>query len=138
MKNLIVIFSIIFALMLGFYYFVLRPEKYNEGDLYEQIMQRGKIKIGINTDSKPFGFYDKEGQVQGYDADLGRYIAQYLLNNPDNAEFISVTPSNRMLKVSTGEVDIVIATMTITPQRQEIIDFSTIFSPDFRSLSSIL
>ena len=97
MKNLIVIFSIIFALMLGFYYFVLRPEKYNEGDLYEQIMQRGKIKIGINTDSKPFGFYDKEGQVQGYDADLGRYIAQYLLNNPDNAEFISVTPSNRML-----------------------------------------
>ena len=125
MKNLIVIFSIIFALMLGFYYFVLRPEKYNEGDLYEQIMQRGKIKIGINTDSKPFGFYDKEGQVQGYDADLGRYIAQYLLNNPDNAEFISVTPSNRMLKVSTGEVDIVIATMTITPQRQEIIDFST-------------
>lgn len=29
-----------------------------------------------------------------------------------------------MLKVSTGDVDMVIATMTITPQRREIIDFS--------------
>ena len=29
-----------------------------------------------------------------------------------------------MMKVSTGELDLVIATMTITPQREQIIDFS--------------
>ncbi|MBR6126588.1 transporter substrate-binding domain-containing protein [bacterium] len=124
MRGLTTFFSIVFILFVGLYFFVLRPEKYSEDDLYDEIIQRGKIRIGINTDAKPFGFVDSAGVVQGYDADLGRYIAQYILNNPDKVEFISVTPANRMMKVSTGDVDIVIAAMTITPQRKEIIDFS--------------
>ncbi len=124
MKKLVIICSVIFLCLVGFYIFVLRPEKYVENDLYEDILKRDFIRVGINTDSKPFGFIDKDGFVQGYDADLARYIAQYLLSNNSKVEFISVTPANRMLKASTGEVDIVIATMTITPQRKEIIDFS--------------
>ena len=124
MKKLAIIFSIIFLFLLGFYFFVLRPDKYVESDLYEDIMQRGVLKVGINTGAKPFGFIDSNGKVQGYDADLARYIAQYLLNSPNNVEFVSVTPASRMLMASTGEVDIIIATMTITPQREEIIDFS--------------
>lgn len=124
MNRLVTTLSIIFLLMIGFYFFVLKPEKYVEEDLYETIMHRGVLKVGINTDSRPFGFYDEKGNIQGYDADLARYIAQYLLKNPDKVEFISVNPSNRIIKASTGEVDIVIATMTITPQREQIIDFS--------------
>ena len=124
MKNLITIFSIIFAIMLAFYFLILKPEKYEQKDLYDQIMKRGKLIVGINTDSRPFGFYDEKGIVQGYDADLARYIAEYVVKSRNSVEFVSVTPSNRLLKASTGEVDIVIATMTITPQREEIISFS--------------
>jgi len=124
MKNLVVIFSLVFCFLVAFYFFVLKPEKYEEVDLYDRIMTRGSLKVGINTDSKPFGFTDETGNITGYDADLGRYIAQYLVNNPNKVEFIPVTPANRMIKASTEEVDIVIATMTITPQRMEIIDFS--------------
>ena len=124
MKRLITTCSIVFLCMVAFYFLVLKPEKYEQTDLYEDIMQRGYIKVGINMDSKPFGFVDKNGEVQGYDADLARYIAQYLLQSQSRVKFIPVTPSNRMIKVSTGEVDMVIATMTITPQRQEVIDFS--------------
>lgn len=124
MNRLVTILSIIFLLMVGFYFLILKPEKYVETDLYETIMQRGIIKVGIKTDSPPFGFYDEKGEVHGYDADLARYIAQYLLKSPNKIEFIPVNPSNRMIKASTGEVDIVIATMTITPQREQIIDFS--------------
>ena len=102
----------------------MKPEKYVENDLYEEILKRGVIKVGINADSKPFGFFDENWQIQGYDADLARYIAQYILKSSSAVEFHPVTPANRMLKVSTGEVDIAIATMTITPQRSEIIDFS--------------
>ena len=124
MKNLITFFSIIFVCMIIFYFLVMKPEKYADIDIYDDILKKGIIKVGINTDSKPFGFYDEKGNIQGYDADLARYIAQYLLKSPKNLKFIPVTPSNRMIKVSTGEVDIVIATMTITPQRAQIIDFS--------------
>ena len=124
MKKLAIILTLLFLALVGIYFFILKPEKYKEKDLYTKILERGKIKVGINTDSKPFGFFDENWQIQGYDADLARYIAQYILKSPNAVEFFPVTPANRMLKVSTGEVDMVIATVTITPQRKEVIDFS--------------
>ncbi len=98
--------------------------EFEEGDLYREIMNRGVIRVGINMDSKPFGFVDPNGMEAGYDVDLAKYIAQYLLKSPDRVEFVPVTPSNRLIKASTGEVDIVISTVTITPQRQEVVSFS--------------
>jgi len=119
--NLIVIMLILIGI-----YFFLAPKKdeFVENDVYNDIINRGYIKVGINTDSKPFGFYDSKGVVSGYDADLAHYIAQYIVKNPAKVQFIPVTPSTRLIKASTGEVDVVISTVTITPQRQEIVNFS--------------
>lgn len=106
-------------------YALLFPSaEYKQGDKYEEIMARGYLKVGINPNSKPFGYYDENGNIIGYDADLARYIAQYIVKSPNRLEFIPVTPSTRLIKASTGEVDIVISTVTITPQRQEVVDFS--------------
>ena len=124
MRKLGISLVLIFLVLVGVYFAVFRPEKYVEEDLYSKIKERGTIKVGVNMDSRPFAYYDKNGNLQGYDIDLARYIAQYLLHSPNAVEFSSVTSEDRMLKVSTGEVDMVIATLTITPQRQELIDFS--------------
>jgi len=124
MKKLAIILTLLFLALVAFYFLVLKPEKYVQEDAYEQILKRGRLRVGINTDSKPFGFYDKDWKILGYDADLAHYIAQYILKNPDAVDFFPVTPENRMMKVSTGELDLVIATVTITPQREEIINFS--------------
>ena len=124
MKNLAFVLVLIFAVLAGTYFLLFAPEKYQQPDLYDKIMHSGVIKVGINIDSKPYGFIDKNGEISGYDADLARYIAHYIVKSPNAVKFVPVTPANRMLKASTGEVDIVIATMTITPQRQEILDFS--------------
>ena len=107
-------------------HFLLAPKsgEFVEDDLYEAIRARGVLKVGINPDSKPFGFVDANGKYAGYDVDLAHYIAQYIVNSPENVEFIEITPSNRLLKASTGEADIVISTVTITPQREEIVRFS--------------
>ena len=123
-KLYFILFSIIFVILVCFHFLVLTPEKYEESDLYDDIIKRGRIKIGINLESKPFGFRNNKGEIVGFDVDLAKYIAQNILKNSNAIDFIPVTPSDRMLKVSTGEVDIVIATMTITPQRMEIVDFS--------------
>ena len=116
-----------FALLIAIWIcglFMDSTKEFVEGDLYDEILSRGKLKVGINTDSRPFGFYDKNGKIIGYDVDLAQYIAQYILKNPDALEIIPVTPSNRLIKASTGEVDMVISTVTITPQRQEVVSFS--------------
>lgn len=124
MNKLGIILLSIFLFLVAFYLLILKPEKYVENDIYEAIMKNGSIKIGVNTDSRPFAYYDEKGELVGYDIDLSKYIAECLLGTNKKIKFVPVTPSNRLLKISTGEVDIVIATMTITPQRQQIIEFS--------------
>ena len=118
---------LIIAFLFGIWIFGLFTDstaEFVEGDLYDEILSRGKIRIGINISSKPFGFRDNNGNIVGYDVDLAHYITQYLLNNPDLMEIVPVTPSNRLMLASAKDVDIVISSITITPQRQEIVSFS--------------
>ena len=124
MNKLGITLSLIFLCLVAFYFLVLKPEKYSEKNIYETILHNGTIKVGVNTDSRPFAFYNQKGELEGYDIDLAKRIAEYILGSGEKVKFIPVTPSDRLLKISTGEVDIVIATMTITPQRREIIEFS--------------
>ena len=121
--GIFLIVAFLFAIWI-FGLFTDSTAEFAENDLYDEILSRGKIRIGINTSSKPFGFYDNSGKPAGYDVDLARYITQYLLKNPDLMEIVPVTPSNRLMMASAKDVDIVISSITITPQRQEIVDFS--------------
>ena len=119
MKKLGFLFIILFIICTVLYIFFNKPDnEFVENDLYTEIMQRGYIKVGINTNLKPFGYYDENGKITGYDAEL------YILKDSSRVKFIPVTVSNRLIKASGGEVDIVISTVTITPQRQEVVSFS--------------
>ena len=116
---------ILFILLTVLYILFFNPSgEFEENDVYTEIINRGYIKVGINTDSKPFGFCDKDGNIIGYDADLARYVAQYILKDRSKVKFVPVNISNRLIMASTGEVDIVVSAVTITPQRQEVVSFS--------------
>ncbi len=90
----------------------------------DKVLHRGKIIVGVKYDTKPFGYINEKQQLVGYDVDLAKYIAKALLGNENKVEFKQVTPSNRILALNSGQVDMVIATMTITPQRKAVVDFS--------------
>ena len=125
MKKLAVILTLIFFFLVAVHVLLSpKSDEFVEQDLYDAIQAKGKIKVGINFDFKPFGFIDKKGNYAGYDVDLAKYIAQYLVNSPENIEIVPVNLSNRLLKAATGEVDMVVSTITITPQREEIVSFS--------------
>lgn len=125
MKKLGIILTLFFLCLVAIHFFLApKTGEFLEEDLYDSIKARGKIKVGINFNFKPFGFIDKNGKYVGYDVDLAKYIAQYLVNDPENIEIVPVTLSNRLLKASTGEVDMVVSTITITPQREELVSFS--------------
>lgn len=89
------------------------------------ITQRDRLIVGIRNDAPPFGFKDKNGYTVGYDADLARLIAKGILGDEKKVEFVPVTASNRIMKLNSGEVDCLIATMSITTQRQQFLNFST-------------
>ena len=99
-------------------------KKKTVSDDLSRIEQKGKIIVGVRDDASPFGFRDKNGVLVGYDIDLARILAQNILGNSSAVEFVPVTASNRIMKLNSGEIDCLIATMSITNQRQQILDFS--------------
>ncbi len=115
---------VIFAGILILAGFITGCEKKEKKDLLSVIKSRGKIIAGVKYDAKPFGFIDKNEKVSGFDIDLCREIAKRLLGDPNAIEFQQVTSSNRIFSITSGTVDFAAATMTITPGRQKIIDFS--------------
>lgn len=99
------------------------------------VIQRDRLIVGIRNDAPPFGFKDKNGFTIGYDADLAKLIAKGILGDEKKVEFVPVTASNRIMKLNSGEVDCLIATMSITPQRQQFLNFS---SPYYMAGQAIL
>lgn len=99
-------------------------KKTTENDDFANVIKRDKLVVGVRDDAPPFGFKDEKGNLIGYDIDLAKIIAKDILGNENKVEFVPVTASNRIMKLSANEVDFLIATMSITNQRQQILDFS--------------
>lgn len=90
----------------------------------DDITKRGNVIIGIKTDTYPFGFKDKNGKYAGYDIDLANLIGESIFNEKGKVKFVPLTASDRMMKLFSEDVDMVIATMSVTPSRLQIMDFS--------------
>ncbi len=98
--------------------------KDNSQDDLDVITGRGKLIVGVRSDAKPFGYKDITGKLQGYDVDLGKKIAKEIFSTEEAVEFVPVTASNRISMLNTKKVDMLIATMSVTDQRQLVADFS--------------
>ena len=93
-------------------------------NLLDAIIKKDKIVVGTSYDTKPFSYMDADGKVKGFEADFAREIADRLLGDDGKVEFRDIESQDRISAVSSGDVDMVISTMTITFQRKRIIDFS--------------
>jgi ABC-type amino acid transport substrate-binding protein len=90
-----------------------------------QIQAKGTLTCGVKFDVIAFGFRNPtNNEVEGFDADLCREIADALRVEPDFVEAIS---ANRIPFLQEDRVDIVISTMTRTDERLQEIDFSKIY-----------
>jgi aspartate/glutamate/glutamine transport system substrate-binding protein len=99
-------------------------EKNNKVGLYESIIKKDKLIVGVSFDSKPFAFKDSDGQIKGIEVDLAKEITKRMLGSEKKVVFKNVTPQDRMKLAISGDVDIVISTMTITSERNKVVNFS--------------
>jgi putative glutamine transport system substrate-binding protein len=98
------------------------------GSTLAAIKQRGVLKIGVKYDSPPFGSLDpKTNQVVGFDIDVGRALAKQILGDASKVQWVQVTSANRIPLLQNGDIDMFIATATITPARLQQIDFSNVY-----------
>ena len=87
-----------------------------------QIQEAGEINLGVKFDVPPFGFNNPQsGEVEGFDVDLGKYIAARLGVEP---VFREANSDNRIPLLVDGTIDLILSTMTITQERDLEIDYS--------------
>jgi ABC-type amino acid transport substrate-binding protein len=87
-----------------------------------KIQERGEITIGVKFDVPPFGFKNPQtNEVEGFDVDIGRFIAEELGVEP---KFIEAISDNRIPFLERGTTDLILSTMTINAERDTEIDFS--------------
>lgn len=93
-------------------------------DLYDSIKQRGSLVVGVEKNIKPFSFQNEDGKQEGFEIDIAKQMARIILGDEEAIEFVIVEPSNRISYLNSGQADMLIATLTITNSRQNIVDFS--------------
>ena len=93
-----------------------------------RIKARGYLIAGVDQSTYHFGYLNPlDGQIEGFDIDMIRAVAQAIFGSPDKVEFKSISDAERITAVTSGSVDIVAHTMTITCDRLKQVDFSSVY-----------
>lgn len=110
----------------------------DSGSKLQTIKDRGVLNCGVKADVLGYGYLNTEtNEYEGLEIDLCYQIAAAVLETTYEeakeqglCEFTTVTPSTRGTLIDSGQLDIVAATYTITPEREEDWDFSTPYRTD--------
>lgn len=89
-----------------------------EANTLERIHRAGKIVVGVKTDYPPWGMLDPQGRPQGMEIDMANDLARRL---GVQLELVVVTSANRLDFLRQGRIDLVLATLTDTPERRQIV-----------------
>lgn len=87
----------------------------------DTVKSRGTLVAGVKSDYPPFGYIDEKGKLVGFDIEIVNYIAKKLGVGVD---LRPVTSANRIPMLQSNTVDLLAASLTITRERVEAIDFS--------------
>lgn len=93
-----------------------------QADTLDNIQKAGRIRIGIGMDVPPYGMKDAQLKPIGSDVETAKLIAEDMGVALD---IVPTTAANRIPYLQTNKVDIVIASLSVTPEREKVIDFST-------------
>jgi polar amino acid transport system substrate-binding protein len=87
----------------------------------EEIKARGYVRIGVSLGGEPVGFRNGKNEPVGYDVDVATQLAAKI-GVP--VRFSDVSSDARISMLMSKQLDLVVANVSITPQRARVVDFS--------------
>lgn len=97
-------------------------EKQNQ--VLNKIETRHEMVWGTKADTRLMGLMNiKTGKVEGFDVDVAKEVTK-LIDPKAKPVFNEVTSGTRIPLLRNGNIDAIIATMSITPERAKAVDFS--------------
>ncbi len=94
----------------------------------QKIVDRGVLRVGVKQDLPNFGYRDpKSNKYTGMEVEIAKKVAAEL---GVDIEFTPVTAQTRGALLDNDQLDMVIATFTITEERKELYNFTTPYYTD--------
>ena len=90
-------------------------------DALDDIKKAGKIRIAVDLGVPPYGMTDDKMQATGSDIETAKALAK---DWGLEFEHVPTTGASRIPALQTGKADLVISTLSVTPERAKVIDFS--------------
>lgn len=90
-------------------------------DQLDNITAAKKIRIAIDLAVPPYGMKDEKLNSTGSDVETAKLLAKSL---GVELEIVPTTGANRIPFLQTDKADIVISSLSVTPEREKVVDFS--------------
>ena len=133
MKRKLRFFSLFIVL---FSVFLLSACQKNTRNVYQEVKKSNEITWGVKADTRLFGLMSiKTGKIEGFEVDLANALTKEILGKNAKANFVQTTAKTKIPLLKNGNIDAVLAAMTITQERKKQIDFS---DPYFYAGQSLL
>jgi polar amino acid transport system substrate-binding protein len=87
----------------------------------ETIIQRGTLIVGVSLGTPPFGITNENMEPDGYDVSLAKLLAAQM---GVKVQIVDTVSANRVPSLTSGKVDLVISSFSITPERAKAIAFT--------------
>ncbi len=89
-----------------------------------RIRRRKRLIVGVKDNLPPLGYRNESGELVGFEIEIARRLATELLGANAEVEFKPLNNRDRLPALFRGEVDLVIAQVTATADRQRLVQFS--------------
>ena len=86
-------------------------------DELDDVRAARKVRVAIDLGSPPFGMTDASMNATGSDVETARLLAKDL---GVELEIVQTTGANRIPFLQTGKADLVISSLSVTPEREKV------------------
>lgn len=102
-----------------------RPDDSTPRERIPDIVKRGRLIVGVDQSNNLLSYRDSvTGSLQGFEVDIAHEIAEDIFGDRNRVDFRFIQSAEREEALINGTVDVVVRTMSITPERQRKVDFS--------------
>jgi len=91
------------------------------GSTIDTVVKRGTLQVGVSLGTPPFGITNASMEPDGYDVNIAKLLAQQL---GVKLAVVDIVAANRIPSLTTGKVDLVISSFSITAERAKAIAYS--------------
>jgi polar amino acid transport system substrate-binding protein len=94
------------------------------------IRQRGRMIVAVKDNTRPLGFKDRAGRLQGLEIDIAQRLGTEILGQSDRVDLTPVNNQDRLQVLFDRKVDVTIARLGVNRGRSRVVEFSQPYYQD--------